>query len=450
MCLLLEISNELLHTIFLDVDPSDLAALSQSCQALNTFVKSNKLLYKELYLQRFDRPPQDIPCWETELKKLVKCQKILESKHDSIKRFQLQFVGRTVASLLETASTPSDSPSLNRTFLVEQFCAQQNIDNFLCSSSLFEHAGLGTQVPAETPADQQLSAKLHCLYGVPVDLIGRRVKPTHPYARSRVYDLRNYTDASLWGPFMDDGTENVDWEKVEAIMVVLNYNLRVFSERTNGDFEPFWSLPFEGASPNSFVSPTTLGIPSEPSLPIESQDPYGVTGTWMRVVTFLDYNDLYHFNFAPDDLLNDEPRMPIETEEAIRLIRMKLRVTKIVPPGEDDGQALPVVYFKGTSRSLHSQWDPNANSGIRGTVRLTREGEIRWTTFSIFHGEERWRSEGVQVGGIRSARGVLGNWFDKDYDMHGPAGPTAFWKITDEIPTEKKATGGPLPHVIFI
>ena len=48
-----------------------------------------------------------------------------------------------------------------------------------------------------------------------------------------------------------------------------------------------------------------------------------------------------------------------------------------------------------------------------GTVRQTPEGEIRWTTFSIFHGEERWRSEGIQVGGIRSARGVLGNWFDK-------------------------------------
>jgi hypothetical protein len=52
--------------------------------------------------------------------------------------------------------------------------------------------------------------------------------------------------------------------------------------------------------------------------------------------------------------------------------------------------------------------------------------------------EERWRSEGIQVGGIRSARGVLGHWFDKyaslnilhmnaahmfshrDYDVHGP------------------------------
>ena len=47
--------------------------------------------------------------------------------------------------------------------------------------------------------------------------------------------------------------------------------------------------------------------------------------------------------------------------------------------------------------------------------------------------EERWRSEGIQVGGIRSGRGVLGNWFDKDFDRHGPAGPTAFWKVSDYI-----------------
>jgi len=37
----------------------------------------------------------------------------------------------------------------------------------------------------------------------------------------------------------------------------------------------------------------------------------------------------------------------------------------------------------------------------------------------------------VQIGGVRSARGVIGNWFDKDYDPHGPCGPTAFWKISD-------------------
>jgi hypothetical protein len=27
--------------------------------------------------------------------------------------------------------------------------------------------------------------------------------------------------------------------------------------------------------------------------------------------------------------------------------------------------------------------------------------------------EERWRSEGIQIGGRNSARGVFGNWFDK-------------------------------------
>ena len=39
--------------------------------------------------------------------------------------------------------------------------------------------------------------------------------------------------------------------------------------------------------------------------------------------------------------------------------------------------------------------------------------------FSAFTGEtdefseERWKSEGIQIGGPRSARGVLGTWFDK-------------------------------------
>ena len=70
------------------------------------------------------------------------------------------------------------------------------------------------------------------------------------------------------------------------------------------------------------------------------------------------------------------------------------------------------------------------------------------------HSEERWRSESIQVGGVQSSRGVLGFWFDKytcsifvngpstntqlrDYDEHGPAGPTSFWKIHDGIEEKK-------------
>jgi hypothetical protein len=68
---------------------------------------------------------------------------------------------------------------------------------------------------------------------------------------------------------------------------------------------------------------------------------------------------------------------------------------------------------------------------------------LQWVSHSTFwnskiltgpnFSEPRWRSEGIQVGGIRSARGVIGTWFDHNYDREGPIGPTAFWKLTDVI-----------------
>jgi len=70
----------------------------------------------------------------------------------------------------------------------------------------------------------------------------------------------------------------------------------------------------------------------------------------MRVVCFLDYNDLYSFNFT-NSLPAGQPRDPIDTKAAIRLIRLKLQVTKISPPGEDEGQDYPVVSFKEQARA---------------------------------------------------------------------------------------------------
>lgn len=44
---------------------------------------------------------------------------------------------------------------------------------------------------------------------------------------------------------------------------------------------------------------------------------------------------------------------------------------------------------------------------------MTEEGEVKWSSVSAFDGQERWRSEGVQIGGVQSARGVVGTWFDR-------------------------------------
>ncbi|KAK0259756.1 hypothetical protein LTS09_005598 [Friedmanniomyces endolithicus] len=511
MTALLGLSHELLHCIFAEVDPADLAALALTCQDLHSYIRGNKLLHKDIYVRRYDEPScnaeQD---WERQMQDLTKLEKLLESENKLTKLDSLGFVAEQINRLLETAHRKTESSS-NLPLLIEHFHDTTNIDAFLCSSTLFDRAGNENQQPAKTEQLRQSSAKLHCLFGVPIYVVPNRLTyayqrpdlslspssctrlqmrplPTHTYARSKVYDLRQYTEHTLWGPFTDDGTQRVDWEKVEAVMVVLGFNLNKFTERSDGRWPCIWDKPFIGASPNSYASQPVIAGPSrdpddedkmfkirELALALDAQDPYGVTGTWMRVVCFLDYNDLYAFNFSAR-VETDEQREPIDTEEgtidlkelvctvadvllsvAIRLIKIKLQVTKIEPPGsgdegeEDDddgmdwshfqGERLPVVHFRGNSRSLHASWDPNANSKIRGTVRQTPEGEIRWTTFSIFHGEERWRSEGIQVGGIRSGRGVLGNWFDKDYDIHGPAGPTAFWKITDELEDDRSRSG---------
>lgn len=75
-------------------------------------------------------------------------------------------------------------------------------------------------------------------------------------------------------------------------------------------------------------------------------------------------------NFESDPIPLDQERDPIYTQEALRLITIKLRVTRIEPPGYEDGQTLPVVHFSGVSRVMYMPWDPNANSRIRGKCAL--------------------------------------------------------------------------------
>jgi hypothetical protein len=461
MASLLELSHELLHCIFTSLSPTELSVVSRTCKALNSYISGNKLLHKDIYLQRYDQPKSDIN-WEDKTHELIELEKILESPDVQAKRDALEFAASHIDYLLETSSTDTDpEKSLNLQLLQTLFADTTNIDALLCSSTLFGRVGGDAQTPAPTEELRQKSAKLHCMYGVPIDEIPtqkeafsisrrnslqlspssctrHRTRPrlTHTFARSKVYDLRQYTDATLWGPFHDDGSQRVDWEKLEAIMIVLGYNLKEFTKRSDGRFPQIWDEPFVGATPQSFVSPNPLSLypkkashcgGMEPELQhlrevahdLNALDPYGVTGTWMRVVCFLDFNDLYAFNFSPGLRVGDE-RPPIDTEEgefignlilgrnatresytdfllsvltAIRLIRVKWHVTKIEPADAHDndaddetggdgldwsnfqGERLPIVHFAGTSRSLHASWDPNANSKIRGECNnpLTEE-----------------------------------------------------------------------------
>jgi hypothetical protein len=152
----------------------------------------------------------------------------------------------------------------------------------MCRSSLYERAGTDLQKPAETEDLRHLSAKLHCLFGIPSSNTGRRVLSTHPYARSRVYDLRNYTDKTAWGPFRDDGSMRVDWEMVESLMIVLGYNSGLCCRRFEPRFSPPWSDVLQGVVP-SFPLHNPAKMLYEPEIPLAARDPYNVSGVWSRV-----------------------------------------------------------------------------------------------------------------------------------------------------------------------
>lgn len=103
-------------------------------------------------------------------------------------------------------------------------------------------------------------------------------------------------------------------------------------------------------------------------------------------LTKSDFHELFHYNFSTPPPALEVPRPAHSTREACRLIMMELRVTHQEKPGPDDGQDLPIVHFTGDAHLMSSGLDPNANSKLTGTVRQTKEGEIRWTTLSVYGG----------------------------------------------------------------
>ncbi|KAK0627234.1 hypothetical protein B0T14DRAFT_563058 [Immersiella caudata] len=468
-----QLPAEILHNILGFVEPADLGRLLQTCRYLYGFVDGNSALCRDIYYRTLDEPASNDVNWEQELRDLVQLQRICEDEDGLKKATSLPFVYKTVTRILRNAtkSTPSHPrvihsltypPSRNASILSTLLTPSASQIPLLTSSFLFSRAR-GTSPPTLPPTPlphHQQSAHLHCLYGSPILKHGRtRSSSMYPFACSKVYDLREYTNGSMWGPFWNDGSGRVDWEKVEAVMMVIGGNIRGKGLEGLPVFENFWGRGWGGSWEGSYVpwpakgekggegcgEGCRYGAEGEGGEEVEEddeevrvmrglkeRDPFGVSGTWLRVVCFLDYNDFFNYNFpVADELPSNVPRPALDVGEAIRLILMKVHVTSI----ETSENGSPIVHFTGFSRSLDGSWDDNADSDLRvrvkGTVQYTPEGEVRWTSYSIFSGEERWKSEGVQIGGARSARGVIGNWFDKDFDPHGPCGPTAFWKISD-------------------
>ena len=249
------------------------------------------------------------------------------------------------------------------------------------------------QYPRST-LQSQLSAKLCCLKGY----ISDTDYPNTPYgiredflcacARSRVYDVHYYAHDN-WGPFLDSV---VDWEKAETLMIVVAYNLQLIAQREDFQLDyadgfeypssksliaSSWRGAFAGVTPNSFTG-QARSVPEGLDLPIESQDPYNITGRWMRILVFLDYSVFWDFNFSENRPEEGFVRAPLTarrgTGESTMLIGMSLQTVSICRNRSE--QILPTVNFKGHALLLNPPTNFNGKSRVEGETSQSKIGVL--------------------------------------------------------------------------
>ncbi|TBU44823.1 hypothetical protein BD309DRAFT_891729 [Dichomitus squalens] len=154
---------------------------------------------------------------------------------------------------------------------------------------------------------------------------------------------------------------------------------------------------------------------------VEGWDWAGVTGVWKRCVCWMDYRDLILHNLSGEF---EDPHL----QEAVRIISMRLRIKSYSKSEVREYAHLPTIHVVGetTGASLHGQ--PRR---MRGTVSVIADGSVRWTLYSTVEGGDmdEWVSEGIQVGGVASAMGVLGMWTGAQHERMDPLGPCWAWKV---------------------
>ncbi|KAF8830184.1 hypothetical protein HHX47_DHR2000655 [Lentinula edodes] len=200
---------------------------------------------------------------------------------------------------------------------------------------------------------------------------------------------------------------------------------------------------------------------------VDGWDWAGAEGRWMRAVCWMDYRDLLCHK-----LQTSYPRTANyhhEIEETCRVFPMTLRVvgfsrvpvplalpassgsyppSKISTKSKEKGKekandpaspastydplvyALPIIHVVGEFRG--SDVNESVARRARGTVRMIGDRAIRWNLISSEVStpeRDEWVMEGVQVGDIGSAMGIVGMWTGANHERGDPIGPSWAWKM---------------------
>ncbi|KDQ22618.1 hypothetical protein PLEOSDRAFT_1098358 [Pleurotus ostreatus PC15] len=167
----------------------------------------------------------------------------------------------------------------------------------------------------------------------------------------------------------------------------------------------------------------------------------GVEGRWLRTVSWMGYPDLLHH----DRSISRGTDIDLDIEEQIGTFPLTLRITGYLPPpvapppsqllSDTDALVykLPIIKIEGAS--IGSDQNSSEQRRISGTVRMIGDGAVRWSMRTRFGASNKteWVTEGVQIGSIGSAAGVIGLWTAPEHNRTDPLGPWWMWKVS-EVP----------------
>ena len=280
MAIIQDIPLEVLEQIILELDPLDVAQVSQSSSLFATYIydPSNQLFWRKLYLAQFlDDPrtctgPLGEPVvreidWKRSLQKIVRAKMIIRNP-SLCQEVEREEVMRT---LLDLAVYLPPNPDLNDSDMSRNLAW---LADTLRGGSYFD-------LPFWPLSEEErsLRAQLHTYFGVTThDFRAKR----RLESRAFVYAMRNYKADNAYGPFKMDGSGRVNWEHISHIHHCISMHVlpRGIPERP----EAFTIFPLSLPYCQSIIT-TGLDLDAE-------RDWAGIEGDWHCSFAFCDHREL--------------------------------------------------------------------------------------------------------------------------------------------------------------
>ncbi|KAK7054209.1 F-box domain-containing protein [Favolaschia claudopus] len=403
---LLALPVEIIEHILLFCHPRDVARFSTTCRfsAHIVYRSADQYFWRQLFLSLFDDPRRSVgPAqlaiadpssydWKAQLTRRIKAEHnaLTDTVDPELESTTLETFASTLEEASSIASTSTDPPDSRNVEWLTNVLSKSDILNPLSPES------------SENKFRDRLNACLALPTKDRLDAETRREQRNR--SRCFVYDVRNYTPDTLWGPYLPNG--EVNWKHVHAIVDVVASNLRELSP------EDHIARP-----PTGFEMTRAFSAPGD----FSGRDWAGVEGKYIFVFCYFS---------GTDNHPRDATFFTSGFREATHLIELKLRLVpkdhmRIKFPLDDPPARVhpgyEVLYLCGsiTSRGMAIGQDVT----VQGYVFMGGDCIPRWRLTSVHEGRPQWCSEGVQIGNVGSAIGVASTWTAID---HGDGKPTRF------------------------